>query len=90
MDKFSKDAFDKAEKQRLDAEANAWASVQDHEKIAVDKAALLAAGAIDSAMLITLAAKHDLVNVLHSYAYHCMMGGFSLGYKAGQESMLEK
>lgn len=90
MDKFSKDAFDKAEKQRLEAEANAWASVPEIEKRAIDKAALLAAGTIDSAALIALAIKHGLVETLHSYAYHCMMGGFSLGYKAGQESMLEK
>ena len=84
MDNFSKDAFDKAEKQRLEAEANAWASVPDIEKIAIDKAALLAAGTSDSAALIALAIGHGLVETLHCYAYHCMMGGkVRKGAKAG-------
>ena len=90
MDKFGKDAFKKAEEQRLYAEANAWCAVPEIERRAVDKAALLAAGLAESAMLILAVEKVGLTDTLHSYAIHCMMGGFSLGYKAGQESMLEK
>lgn len=87
MDKFSQDAFQKAEQQRLDAEANAWCNVDKGTMISVVLTSLITAGP-DIVKLIDLVTKQGLVDALHEFEHRLLMGGFSLGYKAGQESML--
>jgi len=87
--KFAKDAFEKAEAQRLNAEAEAWAGVAKAALASAVGVAIFHAG-MDMVKVIEFVNKSGLANALHEYEYALMMGGFSLGYKAGQESMLEK
>ena len=42
------------------------------------------------AKLLEYAMKNGLEDTLHKYEEYLIMGGFSIGYKAGQKSMLEK
>jgi hypothetical protein len=51
-------------------------------------ATALAACFPDISKIIGYAMKNGLEDVLHKYEEHLIMGGFSLGYKAGQQSML--
>ena len=88
MDKFAQDAFKKAEQQRLDAEATAWSETGKGTKAAVLAAALMVCFP-DIVKLIEYAMKNGLTDTLHKYEEHLIMGGFSVGYKAGQKSMLE-
>lgn len=88
MDKFAQDAFKKAEQQRLDAEATAWSETAPGTKAAVLAASIMVCFP-DIAKLIEYAMKNDLEDVLHKFEDHMIMGGFSVGYKAGQKSMLE-
>lgn len=87
MDKFAQDAFKKAEQQRLDAEATAWCETARDTKAAVVAASLLVC-IPDIVKLLEYARKNGLEDVLHKYEEHLFMGGFTLGYKAGQKSML--
>lgn len=87
MDKFAQDAFKKAEQQRLDAEATAWAEIPQSTKISTITTALLMTGP-DIVKLLEYAMKNGLEDALHKYEKCLLMGGFSIGYKAGQESML--
>ena len=87
MDKFAQDAFKKAEQQRLDAEATAWCNVDKGAKASVILAAALASGH-DIVKVIDSVMKAGLEQALHEYENYLIMGGFSLGYKAGQKSML--
>lgn len=88
MDKFAQDAFEKAEQQRLDAEATAWCETTKGAKVAVITASL-AVCFPDIIKILEYAMKNGLIDALHKYEEHLIMGGFSLGYKAGQKSMLE-
>ena len=88
MDKFAQDAFKKAEQQRLEGEATAWSETTKSTKAAVITASLLVCFP-DIAKLLEYAMKNGLEDVLHKYEEHLIMGGFSVGYKAGQKSMLE-
>ena len=42
----------------------------------------------DIVKLLEYAMKNGLEDALHKYEKCLLMGGFSIGYKAGQESML--
>lgn len=88
MDKFAQDAFQKAEQQRLDAEANAWSETDKETKADVLAASLMACFP-DIVKLLEYAKKNGLEYVLHKYEEHLIMGGFSVGYRAGQKSMPE-
>lgn len=88
MDKFAQDAFKKAEQQRLEGEATAWSETTKSTKAAVITASLLVCFP-DIVKLLEYAMKNGLEDVLHKYEEHLIMGGFSVGYKAGQKSMLE-
>ena len=88
MDKFAQDAFKKAEQQRLDAEATAWCETPKGTKKDIITASLLVSFP-DIVKLLESAMKNGLEDALHKYEEHLLMGGFSLGYKAGQKSMLE-
>lgn len=88
MDKFTQDAFNQAEKQRLEGEATAWSETATSAKSAVIAASLLVCFP-DIVKLIEYAQKNGHVDVLHKYEEHLIMGGFSVGYEAGQKSMLE-
>ena len=87
MDKFTQDAFNQAEEQRLEGEATAWSETDESAKAAVITAALVVCFP-DIAKLLDYAMKNGLEDVLHKYEVHLIMGGFSFGYKAGQKSML--
>ena len=89
MDKFVRDAFKKAEQQRLEAEATAWSETPEVTKVAVISASLLACFP-DIVKLLDYAMKNGLEDAFHKYEESLIMGGFSLGYKAGQKSMLEE
>lgn len=85
--KFAQDAFEKAEQQRLEGEATAWSETPKSAKAAVITASLLVSFP-DIVKLIEYAMKNGLENALHEYEEHLIMGGFSIGFKAGQKSML--
>ena len=87
MDKFARDAFNKAEELRSNKEATAWCNVDKGAKASVILAAALASGH-DIVKIIDSVMKAGLEQALHEYENYLMMGGFSLGYKAGQQSML--
>ena len=87
MDKVAQDAFKKAEQQRLEGEATAWSETTKETK-AVITASLLVCFP-DIVKILKYAIKNGLEDVLHKYEEHLLMGGFSVGYKAGQKSMLE-
>lgn len=87
MDKFAQDAFKKAEQQRLEGEATAWSETPKGTKAAVITASLVVCFP-DIVKLLEYAMKNGLEDVLHKYEEHLIMGGFSVGYKAGQKSML--
>lgn len=87
MDKFTQDAFNKAEEQRLEGEATAWSETPKSAKAAVITASLLVSFP-DIVKLLEYSMKNGLEAALHKYEEHLIMGGFSLGYKAGQKSML--
>lgn len=86
--KFSQDAFEKAEQQRLEVEATAWSETPTSAKAAVVAAACMVC-IPDIVKLLEYAMKNGLVDALHKYEEHLIMGGFTIGYKAGQKSMLE-
>lgn len=88
MDKFTQDAFKKAEQQRLDAEATAWSEIPPSTKISAITTSLLMAGP-DIVKLLEYEMKNGLEDALHKYEKLLLMGGFSIGYKDGQKSMLE-
>lgn len=88
MDKFTQDAFNQAEEQRLEGEATAWSETTKSAKMAVITASLLVCFP-DIGKLLEYAMKNGLEGTLHKYEEHLIMGGFSVGYKAGQKSMLE-
>lgn len=87
MDKFAQDAFKKAEQQRLEGEATAWSETTKSAKAAVITASLLVCFP-DIVKLLEYAIKNGLEDALHKYEEHLIMGGLSVGYKAGQKSML--
>jgi len=89
MADFVKDAFDQAEMKDMEKELNAWKDLDPEEMKRAMLAAILAAGPIDMTRLIILAQKENLEDFLHSYENTLMMAGFSMGYQAGRQSMLE-
>ena len=87
MDKFAQDAFNKAEAQRLEGEATAWSETGKDTKAAVLAVALMVCFP-DIVKLLEYAMKNGLEDALNKYEERLLMGGFSRGYKAGQQSML--
>ena len=89
MDDFAKEAFTKAEHDELMKECDAWGNVSRDEKKIAMTASIVSVGTEEMSKLITLILKAGMDDVMHAYENALMMGGFSLGYKAGRESMLE-
>ena len=89
MDKFTQHAFMQAEMRDAEREANAWKDISVEDIRSTELAALIACGIKEAATLINTAKERGLENTLRSYATHMMMGGFSIGFKAGRKSMLE-
>lgn len=87
MDKFAQDAFNQAEEQRRVGEATAWSETPKGAKAAVITASLVVCFP-DIVKLLEYAMKNGLEDALHKYEERLIMGGFSIGYKAGQKSML--
>ena len=89
MSDFVHDAFAQAESEELKKEISAWKNISPDEMKKAMLAAIVAAGPIDMAKLILLVEKAGLADVTHTYENCLMMAGFSLGYAAGRESMME-
>lgn len=90
MDKFVKDAFNDAYKADIEKECEAWSRVTINEKKASLTAAILTTGPKEMAGMIEKIVSPGLDTLLHSYEESLMMAGFSMGYSAGRESMLEE
>lgn len=90
MDKFTQDAFQKAEKEMVEIESTAWEkATSDKAEVAkLQLAALAMAGAKEMAEIITFCNENGLTEALHKYSIYSAMSGFKMGFNAGRESML--
>lgn len=94
-DNFTKKAFEEADKQASDTEANAFDKFAKEKENLADKLAFELAfatmvGPEKHMQLIKLAMGAGLAGVLNQYRYCSMMLGFKGGYAAGRLSMLEE
>lgn len=94
-DKFTKRAFEEAEKQALDTEAKAWEKFSKEtenfaNKLSFELTCSTMIGQEKHMQLIKLAMDAGLDGVLKEYRYYSMMLGFKGGYAAGRLSVLEE
>lgn len=89
MDKFVKDVFEQADKEKMEKAGEAFANIMNKDASAIKFAICVSCGVKEMSQLITTVKEAGLENVLHNYENSCLAAGFKLGFKAGQEAMLE-